>query len=68
MRHPRDLIHLYEQRTGERFASGSAMFGGTFGVAGGLRWSDTFAMELEDPVLGRRISHRYDIRALPVHG
>ena len=64
MRHPRELIDLY----GDGFASGTAMFCGTFGVIGGIRWADTFAIELEDPVLGRRIAHSYDLRALPVEG
>jgi hypothetical protein len=64
MRHPRELIDLY----GDGFASGTAMFCGTFGVIGGIRWADTFAIELEDPVLGRRIGHSYDLRALPIEG
>ena len=50
------------------FAPGTAMFCGTFGVEGGFRWADTFLMELEDPVLKRRIVHRYDITALPIEG
>jgi hypothetical protein len=64
MRHPRELINLY----GDGFASGTAMFCGTFGVIGGIRWADTFAIELEDPVLGRRITHSYDLRTLPIEG
>ncbi len=63
MRHPRDLIALYGS-----FNPGTAMFGGTLGVRGGIRWADTFVMELEDPVFKRRITHSYDIRALPVEG
>ena len=64
MRHPRELIDLY----GDGFASGTAMFCGTFGVIDGIRWAHTFAIELEDPVLGRRIAHSYDLRALPIEG
>jgi hypothetical protein len=63
MRPPRDLMALYGQ-----FAPGTAMFCGTFGVEGGIRWADTFIMELEDPLLGRSITHRYDIIALPIEG
>ena len=46
----------------------STLFCGTFGVEGGIRWADTFEMELEDPVLKRRIAHSYDITALPIEG
>ena len=63
MRHPRELMALYG-----KFAPGTAMFCGTFGVEGGIRWADTFSMELEDPVLKRSIVHRYDITALPIEG
>ena len=63
MRHPRDLIERYGS-----FPPGTAMFGGTFAVIGGFRWAETFSIELEDPRLGRRLKHSYDIRALPVEG
>ena len=63
MRHPRNLMALYGE-----FAPGTAMFCGTFGVEGGIRWADTFLLELEDPVLKRSIAHRYDIAALPIEG
>ncbi len=62
LRNPRELMALYEQRHARKFAPGFAMFCGTLPVTGGLRWADTFVMELEDPVLGRRIAHRYDVR------
>ena len=64
MRHPRDLIRLY----GNSFGGGTAMFCGTFGVIGGIRWAERFDMELEDPVLGRRLTHGYRLRALPIEG
>jgi hypothetical protein len=63
MRHPRNLMALYG-----RFAPGTAMFCGTLPVVGGIRWAEAFEMELEDPVLKRRIVHRYDITALPIEG
>jgi hypothetical protein len=44
------------------------MFGGTLAAIGGIRPADCFEGELEDPVLGRRISFAYDVRQLPVHG
>jgi len=63
MRHPRDLMELYGQ-----FPPGTAMFGGTLPVKGGFRWADTFSIELEDPRLGRKLAHSYDMKALPVEG
>ena len=63
MRSPEDLV--------SRFGGlpiGYAMFGGTFAAKGGIRPSDRFEMELEDPVLKRKITHQYSIKALPVEG
>jgi hypothetical protein len=45
---------------------GTVMFGGTLGAIGGIRPASRFEMELEDPVLNRRMSHAYDIISLPV--
>ena len=61
LRHPRDLL-----ARGPALPPGSAMFCGTLGAIGGIRPAVRFAMELEDPVLGRRMSHAYDIEVLPV--
>ena len=44
------------------------MFSGTISTKGGLKPADTFKFELEDPVLGRMIRHRYNIEILPVEG
>jgi hypothetical protein len=66
MRHPTELIRLYAR--GERLAPGTAMFCGTFAVRGGIRPAEVFEMELEDPVLGRKIAHRYSITTLPIEG
>jgi hypothetical protein len=63
MRDPQDLIERYG---GLRV--GAAMFCGTLAVKGGIRQSDAFEMQLEDPVLGRSIVHRYQIVPLPVEG
>ncbi len=68
MRHPRELIKLYEQRTGLTFAPGFAMYGGTFAAIGGIRWGEEFEFAIEDPVLNRSISHHYRVKSLPVEG
>jgi hypothetical protein len=65
MLEPRDLIERYELETGS-FASGSAMLCGTLPAIGGVRGSPAFDMSLEDPVLGRRIDHRYRVEVLPI--
>ncbi|OCK61373.1 DUF2848 domain-containing protein [Bradyrhizobium sp. LMTR 3] len=53
---------------GKGLPDGCAMFGGTFAAKGGIRPADRFEFELEDPVLKRKISHGYDVTALPVLG
>jgi len=53
---------------GKGLPDGCAMFGGTFAAKGGIRPADRFEFELEDPVLKRKISHGYDVIALPVLG
>lgn len=65
MRHPDDLIKRY---AGAGLADGSLMFCGTLAARGAIRASPSFEMELEDPVLGRRIHHRYATVSLPVVG
>lgn len=47
-------------------AEGTLMFGGTLPAIGGVRPTAEFAFELEDPVLGRKIRHRYAARSLPL--
>jgi hypothetical protein len=44
------------------------MFGGTFAAKGGIRPAERFIMELEDPVLKRKITREYGIKVLPVEG
>jgi uncharacterized protein DUF2848 len=68
MRHPRDLVGLYCDGAEMRFASGYAIFCGTLPVQNGIRWADTFVIELEDPVFKRKITHSYHCRALPIQG
>jgi hypothetical protein len=62
MRAPEDLLARYPLRNGH------AMFGGTLAAKGGIRPAKRFRMELEDPVLKRKLSHEYAIKVLPVEG
>jgi hypothetical protein len=62
MRHPDDLIARY----GKPLAPDTIMFCGTLGAKGGIRPASRFEMELDDPVLKRRMTHAYDIIELPV--
>jgi hypothetical protein len=66
MRSPEELIRLYTG--GDKLPAGTAMFCGTFAVHGGISYSGTFDMELEDPVLGRKLTHGYKIVSLPNEG
>ena len=64
LRAPRELIAGW--RGDARLPSRVAMFLGTMPAIGAIRSSPCFAMELEDPVLGRKLTHAYKIRALPL--
>ena len=66
MRAPEELIKLYTG--GDKLAPGTAMFCGTFAVHGEISYAGTFEMELEDPVLKRKLTHRYSIVSLPDEG
>jgi hypothetical protein len=68
MRYPRDLVELYRESSETGFTSGTAIFCGTLPVQGSIRWADAFVIELQDPVLNRKITHDYACRALPVEG
>lgn len=63
---PAVLIEGYAGKT--QLDEGSVMFCGTFAAKGGIRPADIFEFEIEDPVLGRRISHSYQLDKLPVMG
>jgi hypothetical protein len=63
MRSPEELLQKYGG-----LKAGSAMFCGTLAARGGIRPSSRFVMELEDPVLGRKLRHDYWIEVLPVEG
>ena len=62
MRAPEDLMKRYPLKTGY------AMFCGTLAAKGGIRPARKFSMELDDPVLRRKLRHEYRIEVLPVEG
>ena len=65
IRAPRELIAGW--RNGDRrLPAGTAMFCGTLPALGAIRSSPRFEMEIEDPVLGRKLAHAYDVEALPL--
>jgi Protein of unknown function (DUF2848) len=65
IRAPRELIAGW--RNGEkRLPAGVAMFCGTMPAIGAIRASTQFEMEIEDPVLGRTLTHAYQVTALPI--
>lgn len=64
IRTPQDLVQRCAGQAG--LAPGTLMFCGTLGAIGGVRPGSRFEMELEDPVLGRKLTHAYDVEALPV--
>ncbi len=64
-----DPLQLIAQFSGEaQLDDGTLMFCGTLSAIGGVRPADAFAVELDDPVLGRQIHHRYRVQTLPVLG
>ncbi len=63
---PTDLIARYTDS--DSLSDGTLMFGGTLATLGEVQPSERFELELEDPVLNRRITHGYDIRTLPILG
>jgi len=63
---PRDLIKRYA--ADGRLSDHTLMFCGTLAAHGGVRATNAFAFELEDPVLGRKIAHAYRVRKLPILG
>jgi len=62
MRSPEDLMGRYPLK------AGFAMFCGTLAAKGGIRPGRLFRMELDDPVLKRRLTHEYRVEVLPVEG
>ncbi len=60
--HPDQLLALTEPP----LTDGTILFCGTFPAIGGIRSAAQFRYELEDPVLERRITATYGMRALPL--
>lgn len=65
---PDDLMRKLTETEGTDFQSGDVMMGGTMPAIGGIKSAARFEFELIDPVLGRTISHGYDIETLPING
>jgi hypothetical protein len=66
MRAPEELIRLYTG--GGALPAGTAMFCGTLAVHGGIEGGELFEMELDDPVLGRKLTHAYSVEQVPIEG
>ncbi len=64
---PQDLLNGWESAEG-KLPDNSVMFCGTLAALGGIRFSEQFAFELEDPVLQRSLRHEYRVVALPIAG
>jgi uncharacterized protein DUF2848 len=60
LRRPDDLMRSFLKRD-EILPVGTAMFGGTLSKLSPAGYPSEFEVELEDPVLGRRITHRYSV-------
>jgi hypothetical protein len=63
---PLDLIGRYAGAAS--LPEGTLMFCGTLAAKGGIRPSERFEFELEDPVLKRKIRHQYRSVSMPVAG
>jgi uncharacterized protein DUF2848 len=63
MLHPCDLMGRFA--AGGTPAQGTVMFCGTLPVEGEISPCEVFEIELHDPVLGRSLTHKYRIEALP---
>jgi Protein of unknown function (DUF2848) len=62
---PMVLLARYE---GGDLPESALMFCGTLAAIGGIRPADEFEFEIEDPVLGRKITHSYRVEKLPILG
>jgi hypothetical protein len=65
IRAPRELVAGWREGD-KRLPAGTAMFCGTLPALGAIRSSSRFEMEIEDPVLARKLAHAYDVEALPL--
>lgn len=63
---PKTLLMRYAD--GGELPENTLMFCGTLAAIGGIRATDEFEIEIEDPVMGRRITHSYRVEKLPLLG
>jgi Protein of unknown function (DUF2848) len=63
MRPPQELFRLFSGY--DQLPLGTAMFCGTLAVHGEITPSQIFEMELDDPMLQRKIVHSYKVQILP---
>jgi len=63
---PADLLARFTDKG--TLPDDTLMFCGTLAAHGGVRATDHFAFEIEDPVLNRKIAHEYRVTSLPVMG
>jgi hypothetical protein len=66
MMDPKALLARYVESAD--LAENTLMFCGTLAAIGGIRATDGFEFEIEDPVLGRKITHSYRVEKLPILG
>ncbi len=57
---PETLLAERETR-GDPMRNGDLMFCGTFGAIGGIRPAASYRLEIEDPVLERKLGHTYSV-------
>ncbi len=60
------ILPLQKLFEGSGMGDNSAMLCGTLGAIGGVRPSQAYRMELEDPKRNRRLTLEYSVRSLPV--
>ena len=64
---PPDQLMAKYAEFAQPISAGGAMFSGTIATIHEIAPADEFEMELHDPVLNRRLSHRYRIVTLPAN-
>ena len=61
-------MQLFEAMPGLEAKDGNlCLFCGTFPTQSGIRYGERFTIEMEDPLLNRRLRHTYTVRVLPQH-
>ncbi len=65
---PQDLLQRLSREEAPGFQPGDLLMGGTLPALGGVRPATRLTVSMEDPVLGRSLSHSYSIETLPLVG